>query len=89
MKKNEALLLINKNIRDLKAYHLEPEDVPVKLNQNENPFDWPQEVKQEIMKFCIERPWNRYPPFIPDRLKELVSHIWVLPGERYSRQWLQ
>ena len=36
-----TLGLINKNIRDLKAYHLEPEDTVIKLNQNENPFDWP------------------------------------------------
>jgi histidinol-phosphate aminotransferase len=70
----EATLgLINKNIRDLKAYHLEPEDTVVKLNQNENPFDWPIDIKDEIARFCMTRPWNRYPPFIPEGLKSALA----------------
>lgn len=73
MNKNESLNLINKSVRDLKGYHLEPKDVPIKLNQNENPFDWPREIKEEIAKFCIERPWNRYPTFIPTELRELLG----------------
>jgi histidinol-phosphate aminotransferase len=73
MNKNEALNLINRCVRELNAYHLEPKDVPIKLNQNENPFDWPLEIKEEIARFCIERPWNRYPTFIPTELKELLA----------------
>ena len=68
-----TLGLINKNIRDLKAYHLEPEDTVIKLNQNENPFDWPREIKEEIARFCVERPWNRYPPFVPEDLKHALA----------------
>ncbi|MBN1602675.1 MAG: histidinol-phosphate transaminase [Chitinispirillaceae bacterium] len=73
MNKNETLNLINKCVRDLNGYHLEPRNVPIKLNQNENPFDWPVAIKEEIAKFCIERPWNRYPAFIPAELKELLA----------------
>lgn len=68
-----ALGLINKNIRDIKAYHLEPEDTVIKLNQNENPFDWPLDIKQEIARFCVDRPWNRYPPFVPEDLREALA----------------
>ncbi|MDO5576950.1 MAG: aminotransferase class I/II-fold pyridoxal phosphate-dependent enzyme, partial [Fibrobacter sp.] len=73
MKTNEALTLINDTILSLKPYHLTPVEATVKLNQNENPFDWPDEIKQEIMKFCMERPWNRYPDFIPDELKKALA----------------
>lgn len=72
---------INKNIRNLKAYHLTPDDVPVKLNQNENPFDWPQYIKDDVADFVRNRPWNRYPDFIPDGLKKaLASYTGLLPG---------
>jgi histidinol-phosphate aminotransferase len=73
MNKNETLNLINKCVRELNGYHLEPRDVPIKLNQNENPFDWPRAIKEEIARFCIERPWNRYPTFIPIELRELLA----------------
>jgi len=73
MKLSESLSLINERIRGLKQYHLEPDETTVKLNQNENPFDWPQEVKQEAADFCKNRPWNRYPNFIPDGLKKKLS----------------
>lgn len=73
MKLNKTLDLINKGVRDLKAYHLNPIDTDIKLNQNENPFDWPIEIKEETANFVRNRPWNRYPDFIPNNLKELVA----------------
>lgn len=73
MKLNETLGLINKGVRELHAYHLNPIDTDIKLNQNENPFDWPDEIKEETANFVRNRPWNRYPEFIPEKLKELVA----------------
>ena len=81
MNLDSALLLINESIRSLKPYHLEPEECTVKLNQNENPFDWPKPIKEEVGRFCVERPWNRYPPFIPEALKDLLAgHVGVQKG---------
>lgn len=71
---NETKLLINPSVRQLKAYHLEPEITAIKLNQNENPFDWPEVIKKEMAQFCLEQPWNRYPPFIPEELKTLLAN---------------
>jgi histidinol-phosphate aminotransferase len=70
---SDALALVNERVRGLTQYHLEPEETTVKLNQNENPFDWPPEVKAEVADFCIKRPWNRYPNFVPDGLKKKLS----------------
>lgn len=77
----EAMAFINPQVRDLKAYHLEPDSCTVKLNQNENPFDWPREIKEEVARFCVERPWNRYPPFVPEELKDaLAAHTGAEKG---------
>ena len=81
MNLNEALALINQTIRSLTAYHLEPEETSVKLNQNENPFDWPRDIKEEIARFCVERPWNRYPPFVPDGLKNALGDYAGVDGK--------
>jgi histidinol-phosphate aminotransferase len=70
MNLDDAMSLLNGNIRALKAYHLDPEDCSIKLNQNENPYDWPQPIKELVARYCVERPWNRYPPFIPEQLKD-------------------
>ncbi|MDR2577759.1 MAG: histidinol-phosphate transaminase [Chitinispirillales bacterium] len=84
MEKNateQALSLVNDSVRKLKAYHLEPEEYAVKLNQNENPHDWPAEVKERAARFLVERPWNRYPNFVPDALKEkLARYAGVAPA---------
>jgi histidinol-phosphate aminotransferase len=73
MEVREALDLVSRPVRELSPYHLVPETVPVKLNQNENPFDWPLPIKEEVAAFVRERPWNRYPPFIPDELRAALG----------------
>ncbi|HEX7511064.1 MAG TPA: aminotransferase class I/II-fold pyridoxal phosphate-dependent enzyme, partial [Chitinivibrionales bacterium] len=78
---NEAFLLINERVRNLATYHLEPVAAPIKLNQNENPNDWPLAVKEEIARFCVARPWNRYPHFVPRELKERLAHYTGHPAE--------
>ncbi len=80
MKLHETLDLIAPSVRSQGRYHLKLREVPVKLNQNENPFDWPLPIKEAVGKFCVERPWNRYPPFIPEELTKLLAdYIEVSP----------
>jgi histidinol-phosphate aminotransferase len=79
--KNElALALVNDGVRALKAYHLTPEECGIKLNQNENPHDWPQDVKREAARFFTERPWNRYPNFVPEELKAALARYVGVDG---------
>jgi len=81
MELNEAISLVNQRIRLLKKYHLEPEIVDVKLNQNENPYDIPQEIKDDIIEFVKKRPFNRYPNFIPEELKKKLSEYTGVPAQ--------
>ena len=33
----------------------------VKLNQNESPFDIPEDIKRDLLQCFLEIPFNRYP----------------------------
>jgi histidinol-phosphate aminotransferase len=60
-------------IRAMKAYTLAPQSAPVKVNQNENPWDLPQELKDEIFDRARAQPWSRYPAFVPAELRDLLA----------------
>ncbi len=50
----------------------------IKLNQNENPFDVPDEIKREILDNFFVSPWNRYPDVLPHQLTAALSnHIGI------------
>ena len=42
--------------------------VPVKVNQNENPFDMPEAGKQAVHQAVAKKAWCRYPDFVPTSL---------------------
>lgn len=48
-------------IRAVPAYPFTPVDVPVKLDQNESPYDFPANLKALATARMLARPWNRYP----------------------------
>jgi histidinol-phosphate aminotransferase len=57
--------VIKPEVRRLSAYTLEHVKADVKLDQNENPFELPQELKEEVARRVLARPWGRYPEFVP------------------------
>ncbi len=60
-------------VETLQAYRLAVTDAPVKLNQNECPYDLPPELKEEVLDMLRAMPWNRYPPLRADRCREVVA----------------
>jgi histidinol-phosphate aminotransferase len=68
---------ISNSIKDsvlaLRPYTLAPHRASVKLNQNENPWDAPAEIKQETLNRLKDRAWSRYPDFTPQRLHERLA----------------
>jgi histidinol-phosphate aminotransferase len=52
---------IRKSIQELKEYTVPQDKYEVKLNQNESPYDVPEELKEEIIKKIEATYWNRYP----------------------------
>jgi histidinol-phosphate aminotransferase len=60
-------------VRAISAYTLDPYRAGVKINQNENPFDMPEEIKAEVRGRLERRAWSRYPDFVPASLLERLA----------------
>src|SRR5438094_10469830 len=57
--------VIKPEVRGLSAYTLQHFDAGVKLDQNENPYELPTDLKREVAERVLRRPWARYPEFVP------------------------
>lgn len=66
---------IRKAVKDTPAYPFQAIDVPVKLDQNENPYDFPLELKQIVAERMLSLPFNRYPDLHADRLKAAIGNF--------------
>jgi histidinol-phosphate aminotransferase len=56
---------IKSQVKKLSAYTLNAPECRIKINQNENPYDLPEEIKTEVLTRLANRPWSRYPTFVP------------------------
>jgi histidinol-phosphate aminotransferase len=72
-KPRDPLRFIKPAVRALRAYTLAPVPVPVKIDQNENPFELPDALKRKIVDRALSRPWARYPEFDPRELLEALA----------------
>ncbi|MGI8784496.1 MAG: histidinol-phosphate transaminase [Acidobacteriota bacterium] len=66
------------------SYHLADVPARIKINQNENPFDLPPEIKERALRILSERPWGRYPEFVPLRFLKRLSEAVNWPAEGLS-----
>jgi histidinol-phosphate aminotransferase len=78
----DGLALIKPAVRSQVGYTLASPSAPRKLNQNESPFDFPPELKQEVFNLVAGQLWQRYPEFVPRDLQTaLAAHYgWVPDG---------
>lgn len=72
---------IREAVRELRAYTLEARDAEIKLDQNESPRDFPEDLKQEVLRRVALRSWNRYPEFETTRLREAIARYHGLAAE--------
>ena len=74
--------IIKPSVRALRAYTLSPHRASVKINQNENPWDAPAEIKDEVLRRFAARKWSRYPDFVPVSLHERLAEFagWKADG---------
>ncbi|HUI63886.1 MAG TPA: histidinol-phosphate transaminase [Bacteroidota bacterium] len=74
--------LVRPALEGITEYTLRQYDWRIKLNQNENPFEIPAQVKQEILDRVGRQPWSRYPPFDPRRQRERLAAFtgWTADG---------
>jgi histidinol-phosphate aminotransferase len=77
----KANLRIRPEVRAIDGYHLVTYDCPVKLNQNESPFDVPAEIKDRILEDVRSQTWSRYPEPMPQDLVEAVARFVGVPPD--------
>src|SRR5687767_2431257 len=78
---SDPVASIKPAVRALSAYTLAAYRAPVKLNQNENPWELPEEVRRTIVERALAKPWSRYPDFDPRELLEALSRFAGWPAE--------
>jgi histidinol-phosphate aminotransferase len=73
---------IKSAVRAVRAYTLAPDRASVKLNQNENPWDAPEQIKEEVLRRFAARKWSQYPDFVPAALNEHLANFagWTADG---------
>ncbi len=72
---------IRKSIQELKEYSVPQDKYEVKLNQNESPYDVPEDLKKEIIKEFFDTDWNRYPSRTATPLVDAISLYTRFPKE--------
>lgn len=67
-------------VRKMGAYTvIGGQSAPVKLNQNENPFDVPGAMKREVVEKFLSESWNRYPDVFPAAATERIARFLDVP----------
>jgi len=69
VRKNNPLVGVKSRVLKVPAYTLRADEAEIKLNQNENPYDFPDDLKEETFRRFRQRSWSRYPDFVPDSLR--------------------
>ncbi len=74
--------LLRPVIEGITEYSLEHRECRIKLNQNENPFDLPDDVRNEVLRRVAAVHWSRYPEFVPRRQMEKIAQFtgWTADG---------
>ncbi len=75
--------LIRPSVRSQKPYLVPGFDTEpdIKLNQNESPFDIPDDLKRELLDTFLNTPFNRYPKEHPYRLRDALAERLNHPPE--------
>jgi histidinol-phosphate aminotransferase len=64
---------VRSDVARMTAYTLELRSAELKLNQNESPFDFPAELKQQVLDRVAKRSWNIYPDFESISLRSAIA----------------
>ncbi|MBN2357225.1 histidinol-phosphate transaminase [candidate division KSB1 bacterium] len=75
--------LFKKSVQKLQGYVSPPQiDVRAKLNQNESPFDLPDDIKTKVLAKAAHMPWQRYPVNESPEIKKRLASLYQLKTEQ-------
>ncbi len=70
---------IRADIRSLSAYHVPDSGDMIKLDAMENPYLWPDSMKQQWLSLLADIPVNRYPDPSPASLTTRIEQVMNVP----------
>ncbi|MDZ7268768.1 MAG: histidinol-phosphate transaminase [candidate division KSB1 bacterium] len=73
---------IKPEVQSAGAYTLQRRSAAIKLDQNENPFGFPEAWKEEFWQRVKARAWERYPDFHHEELTAALADYNRLPAEQ-------
>jgi histidinol-phosphate aminotransferase len=79
---DDGLAFIKASVRQQAGYVLAAPTARRKLNQNESPFDFPPELKRQVVETITDQAWQRYPEFSPADLRSSLARYygWISEG---------
>ncbi|MCL5074677.1 MAG: histidinol-phosphate transaminase [Chloroflexi bacterium] len=77
----DILDLVRPEVRGVRPYTLRHHTCQIKLNQNENSFDFPSKLKEEVWRRVQNRPWSRYPDFFVAEITQALARYAGMPAE--------
>ncbi len=75
---------VREDIRSLSAYHVPDPGNMIKLDAMENPYSWPQAMKQEWLSLLLDAPVNRYPDPAAEKLVTQIEKVMAVPDGMQS-----
>ncbi len=75
----DIVSFVKRGVRVLEPYSLTTETFPIKLNQNESPYDLPDDLKRDVLDRMQAADWSRYPPFYSFGLAQQIAALNGVP----------
>jgi len=72
-------LWVRDDIRELSAYHVPHPGNMIKLDAMENPYLWPESMKQQWLAQLTDIPMNRYPDPAAEKLTARLEQVMKVP----------
>lgn len=74
--------LVRLAVSDCPDYPFVAFDAPVKLDQNESPFDFPEDLKRLVVEKWFLLSWNRYPELMAESVRRSLAlyEQWIEAG---------
>lgn len=69
------------HLAELGAYPYRKVEAAIKLDQNESPWDLPEDLKNRALERMREAPWNRYPDMHAEGVRAFVARFLDWPAE--------
>lgn len=79
--KERASRWIRPEFLDAAAYHVADVGDVIKLDANESPYEWPEEIKEAWLERLAELELNRYPDAPASALCDVIRTTWKIPEQ--------